>query len=697
MTADEANHSNQAMALFNPNSSSDSGNLSEKQKDGGLEKARCTNLVDNIQPLAFPERRIQSNSSAETADLIKQHFTTPASACGAMLVGFKGQAIVKATAIATAAIATAALESEITKPMLLVSRDFHPPIEESQSVEMGHEDAGSSTTDGGSAQGTVAQNEVNSTGGSLSAANLRLVCDRYGFIIGESKSESLKCGESQILQAARNNSIASGKKRFKIKFPRKKKKKNSASKSESPASKAANHSDGPNNQRSLSTADAESFTPSMLGFSPHQGCTEEATNMTSLSNTSRHESLRTRQRRGADISNEEAMRRMKKEQKRLAKWQTLVKHWDSHFKKETKKCSPILHQRIRKGIPHDIRGKVWPLLANVPIKIRENPNTYKDLVWSTEIPSQEIRDTIERDIHRTFPRHALFFQNDEDQVNASGNGRATEFKAARVSNNKGKFSLMVTTEQLDEYATKMFACGNDDAVIKEEIIKQKDRANVMTTDVNGIKFAERELLLAKGGQASLRRVLRAYSLYDADVGYCQGMNFIAASFITLMSEEEAFWLLVAIMNEKPTQFRGLFGERMDQTQQILYTSEKLIAEILPALHTHFEKENIHITMFATQWLLTIYTSSFPFDLVLRVWDIFIAEGYKIVYRVMLALLKDSSEALMKMQFEEILAYLPTLPSIIDGKEIMKIALSINLSKKQIEKYDKEWQERVKSR
>jgi hypothetical protein len=48
----------------------------------------------------------------------------------------------------------------------------------------------------------------------------------------------------------------------------------------------------------------------------------------------------------------------------------------------------------------------------------------------------------------------------------------------------------------------------------------------------------------QGGQASLRRVLRAYSAYDAEVGYCQGMNFIAAMFITFMSEEESFWLLV---------------------------------------------------------------------------------------------------------------------------------------------------------
>ena len=52
---------------------------------------------------------------------------------------------------------------------------------------------------------------------------------------------------------------------------------------------------------------------------------------------------------------------------------------------------------------------------------------------------------------------------------------------------------------------------------------------------------------ATGGQASLRRVLKAYSVRDQDVGYCQGMNFIAGMFLTFMPEEESFWLLAGML------------------------------------------------------------------------------------------------------------------------------------------------------
>lgn len=198
--------------------------------------------------------------------------------------------------------------------------------------------------------------------------------------------------------------------------------------------------------------------------------------------------------------------------------------------------------------------------------------------------------------------------------------------------------------------------------------------------------------VAKGGQASLRRVLRAYNIYDSDVGYCQGMNFIAAMFITYMSEEEAFWMLVAVMNDSPCKMRGLFGEGMLEAHQVLYVADKLIYLHNPKLAQHLEKENIHVTMYATQWLLTLYTSSFPFALVTRVWDCFLAEGWKVPYRVMLALLDKATPDLLKLQFEEILGYIRELPLKVDGEEVMEIAFKIPLRWKQIQKYAKEYAE-----
>ena len=168
------------------------------------------------------------------------------------------------------------------------------------------------------------------------------------------------------------------------------------------------------------------------------------------------------------------------------------------------------------------------------------------------------------------------------------------------------------------------------------------------------------------------------------------MNFIAGMFITFVSEEEAFWLLVYVMNATPCRMRGLFGVGMSEAHQVLYVAEKLIAHFNPKLSKHLYKENIHITMFATQWLLTMFTSSFPFHIVTRVWDCFILEGWKVAYRVMLALLEKATPELLKLKFEEILNHFKVLPFQVDANSLFAAAFNIPLKKKHIEKYAKQW-------
>lgn len=144
------------------------------------------------------------------------------------------------------------------------------------------------------------------------------------------------------------------------------------------------------------------------------------------------------------------------------------------------------------------------------------------------------------------------------------------------------------------------------------------------------------------------------------------------------------------MHQKPCEMRGMFGEGMRETHKVLHVAERLIHHHLPKLARHFDRENIHVTMYATQWLLTQYTSSFKFDLVTRVWDCFLGEGWKIIYRVMLALLQQWQSQLLKMSFEEILAFFRDLSERVDGHSVMDTALRIPLKTRHIAKYEEEW-------
>ena len=68
-------------------------------------------------------------------------------------------------------------------------------------------------------------------------------------------------------------------------------------------------------------------------------------------------------------------------------------------------------------------------------------------------------------------------------------------------------------------------------------------------DIDLLRTFPQRPAFARGGVGieRLRRVLHAYSTYDFDVGYVQGINYIAATLLTFMNTFAAFWSLVALM------------------------------------------------------------------------------------------------------------------------------------------------------
>ncbi|KAG8047169.1 hypothetical protein GUJ93_ZPchr0008g11733 [Zizania palustris] len=128
------------------------------------------------------------------------------------------------------------------------------------------------------------------------------------------------------------------------------------------------------------------------------------------------------------------------------------------------------------------------------------------------------------------------------------------------------------------------------------------------------------------GQRSLYNVLKAYSVYDRDVGYVQGMGFLAGLLLLYMSEEDAFWLLVALLKGAVhAPMEGLYQAGLPLVQQYLCQFEKLVIEQMPKLGQHFIDEMINPSMYASQWFITVFSYSFPFHLTLRVWDVFLCE------------------------------------------------------------------------
>ncbi|BFI04356.1 hypothetical protein MPTK1_1g12630 [Marchantia polymorpha subsp. ruderalis] len=185
------------------------------------------------------------------------------------------------------------------------------------------------------------------------------------------------------------------------------------------------------------------------------------------------------------------------------------------------------------------------------------------------------------------------------------------------------------------------------------------------------------------GQRSLYNVLKAYSVYDRDVGYVQGMGFLAGLLLLYMSEEDAFWLLVALLKGAVhAPMEGLYLAGLPLVQQYLFQFERLVREQLPRLGAHFEEEIINPSMYASQWFITVFSYSFPFSLELRIWDVFLYEGVKIVFRVGLALLKYCHDDLVKLPFEKLVHALRNFPEdSLQPDTLLPMAYSIKVSRR----------------
>ncbi|XP_039129276.1 TBC1 domain family member 8B-like isoform X3 [Dioscorea cayenensis subsp. rotundata] len=143
--------------------------------------------------------------------------------------------------------------------------------------------------------------------------------------------------------------------------------------------------------------------------------------------------------------------------------------------------------------------------------------------------------------------------------------------------------------------------------------------------------------LDEDGRDALRRLLTAYARHNPSVGYCQAMNFFAGILLLLMPEENAFWTLLGIIDD---YFDGYYSEEMIESQVDLLILEEIVRERFPKLVNHLDYLGIQVTWVAGPWFLSIFVNMLPWESVLRVWDVLLFDGNRVMlFRTTLALME----------------------------------------------------------
>uniref|UniRef100_A0A673CSS2 TBC1 domain family member 4 n=1 Tax=Sphaeramia orbicularis TaxID=375764 RepID=A0A673CSS2_9TELE len=184
------------------------------------------------------------------------------------------------------------------------------------------------------------------------------------------------------------------------------------------------------------------------------------------------------------------------------------------------------------------------------------------------------------------------------------------------------------------------------------------------------------------GQLSLYNLLKAYSLLDTEVGYCQGISFVAGVLLLHMSEEQAFDMLKFLMYD--LGIRRQYRPDMVSLQIQMYQLSRLLHDYHRELYNHFEEHEICPSLYAAPWFLTLFASQYPLGFVSRIF---------VIFKVALCLLSSHEGEIVECDnFESIVDYLKTtLPSLTQTQMEQTIAKVMEMDiSKQLHAYEVEY-------
>lgn len=206
-------------------------------------------------------------------------------------------------------------------------------------------------------------------------------------------------------------------------------------------------------------------------------------------------------------------------------------------------------------------------------------------------------------------------------------------------------------------------------------IGQEDVDDIISRDIHRT-FPEHPLFGFEQGQKSLFNLLKAYSLHDLEVGYCQGMAFVAGLLLFYVPEQMAFKVFCRLMDEGDNGIglRKLYLPGLVGLKDALDIFQYLMQTYLPKLKSHLETHGAVPVLYATQWLLSMFSCPFPVPFCARLIDIMLLQGNdNIMLRTAISVMAEfESELLIQDDFEALLTYLKVDPVTWDSTRLRRV-------------------------
>ena len=192
----------------------------------------------------------------------------------------------------------------------------------------------------------------------------------------------------------------------------------------------------------------------------------------------------------------------------------------------------------------------------------------------------------------------------------------------------------------------------------------KDKENTILIIELDIERTFPELGLFKGNSPmaeDLREILRVFVISRPDIGYIQGLSFIAGLLLLNMDKLKAFISLMnLVLNPIILPFykmnNELIQQRLKLFKQVFYFN-------LPELCEHFDEMGLLPENYFLTWNMTLFTHDVNIELANRIWDVFMIDGVKAIYSAAVVFLSHFEQKLINMDFIEIMSCINEINNI----------------------------------
>ncbi|MEW5308810.1 MAG: hypothetical protein WDW38_000741 [Sanguina aurantia] len=199
-------------------------------------------------------------------------------------------------------------------------------------------------------------------------------------------------------------------------------------------------------------------------------------------------------------------------------------------------------------------------------------------------------------------------------------------------------------------------------------------------------------------QKSLERLLYIWGIRHPASGYVQGMNDLVTPFIAVFLSEhlqgpmeawavdtitqdllleveaDCYWCMCKLVEG----IQDHYTYAQPGIQRAVFKIKELCKVVHPKVAHHLEEENVDFMQFAFRWVNCLLLREMPFELAIRLWDTYMAEGSNfedfLVY-ICVSFISTWKAEIPRMEFQDLIMFLQKLPTQSWDENQLEMVLS----------------------